>query len=156
MNFPTIRKITINDLNSIVEMERKCFDKNTAYNQRQLKYLITKANSNCLAETHQETIRGFIIVLLKRGTSVAGIETLNVDPNFRGQGVGKNLLNATETNLFTKGIEKIRLEVSVGNVAAIKLYEKSGFLKINYLKDFYYNYHFGTRDAFRMVKNLVT
>jgi len=156
MDFGVIRKITSGDLDRIIEMERKCFNKYVAYTPRQLKYLITIANSNCLAETIQETLRGFIIVLYKKGTVVAGIETLNVDPMFQGNGIGKKLLKAAEEEMYPNGIKMIRLEVSAGNVSAIKLYEKSGFRKIRILKNYYYYKQCGTYDAYRMIKELTT
>ena len=151
-----IRRISTKDLGGIIELERKCFNKYTAYSPRQLKYLITTANSNCLVETINEKIRGFIIVLYSNGKRVAGIETLNVDPIYRRNGIGKKLLYAAEEDMYSRFIKKIRLEVSVGNISAINLYERLGFKKIALLKD-YYNYkQYQTYDAFRMVKELET
>jgi len=151
-----IRKIELNDLNRIAELEKRCFNENNSYNIKQLKYLIKNANSSCLAETNNNLIRGFIIVLYKNGTKVAGIETLNVDPSFRGNGVGRKLLAAAEEEMYHKSIIKARLEVSSGNIPAIRLYEKSGFRKTAILKNYYKYQYFGTNDAFRMVKELVT
>lgn len=156
MSSGVIRKITSGDLDRIIEMERKCFNKYVAYTPRQLKYLITMANSNCLAETIQETLRGFIIVLYKKGTVVAGIETLNVDPIFQGNGIGKKLIEAAEEAMYPNGVNKIRLEVSVGNVSAVKLYEISGFRKIKMLKNYYHYKQYGSYDAYRMIKELTT
>jgi len=156
MNNEVIRKITTKDLNSIIDLERKCFNKYIAYTPRQLKYLITIANSSCLVETINEKIRGFIIVLYCNGKRVAGVETLNVDPLYRRNGVGKKLLNAAEEEMYSRFIKKIRLEVSIGNISAINLYERLGFKKIALLKE-YYNYkQYKTYDAFRMVKELET
>jgi len=156
MQTGSIRKITINDLDSIVGLERKCFNMLIAYTPRQLKYLITVANSNCLAETINEKLRGFIIVLYRTGTNVAGIETLNVDPIVQGNGIGKKLLKAAEEDMYPRFIKKIRLEVSVGNTSAIKLYEKFGFTKIGFLKNYYKFKQYKSNDAFRMVKKLET
>ena len=156
MDFGVIRKITSGDLDKIIELEKKCFNRYVAYNPRQLKYLITMANSNCLAETIQETLRGFVIVLYKKGTVVAGIETLNVDPIFQGNGIGKKLLKAAEEDMYSNGIKNIRLEVSAGNSLAIKLYEKSGFRKIRILKNYYTYKQYGTYNAHRMIKKLTT
>ena len=156
MNYGVIRKIITDDLESIIELERKCFNKFIAYTPRQLKYLITYANSNCLAEFINEKLRGFIIVLYNDCTNVAGIETLNVDPLFQGNGIGKKLLKAAEEDMYSRFIKKIRLEVSVGNYSAIKLYEKLGFRIVALLKD-YYNYkQYKSYDALRMVKELET
>ena len=105
---------------------------------------------------NNELIRGFIIVLYKNGSGVAGIETLNVDPIFRGNGIGRKLLIAAEKEMFTRAIRSLRLEVSTGNIPAIALYEKSGFRKTSILKNYYKNQNFGTNDAFRMTKELTT
>jgi ribosomal-protein-alanine N-acetyltransferase len=152
----SIRKITINDLDSIVELERKCFNRFIAYTPKQLKYLITIANSNCLAEIINEKLRGFIIVLYNRRSKVAGIETLNVDPLFQGNGIGKKLIKAGEEDMYPMYIKKIRLEVSVGNISAIKLYERLSFIKIALLKEYYTYKQYSSYDAFRMVKEIET
>ena len=156
MDFGIIRSITLCDLDKIVELERKCFNEYIAYTPKQLKYLITRAHSISLAEIKYDVLRGFIIVLYKNGSSVAGIETLNVDPMFQGNGIGKKLLSAAEVEIYSKGLDRIRLEVSIGNISAIKLYERSGFRKTAILKDYYLNKQYGSRDAFKMVKELTT
>jgi len=156
MDLGVVRRITVDDLDNIIELERKCFNKYIAYTPKQLKYLITVANSNCLAEIKHQKLRGFIIVLYNKNSQVAGIETLNVDPKFQGNGIGKKLLQAAEEDMYPKYIKKIRLEVSVGNNTAVNLYERLGFRKIALLKN-YYNYkQYRTYDAFRMVKELET
>lgn len=156
MDIGEIRRITIGDLSRLIELELKCFNQYIAYTPKQLNYLVTRANSNCLAETISGLIRGFIIVLYKNRTKVAGIETLNVDPLFQGKGIGKKLLYAAERDMFNRGIERIRLEVSVGNTSAIKLYEKSGFRINKLLKNFYYYKHYNSHDAFQMIKDITT
>ena len=156
MDSGNIRKIELNDLSRIIDLERKCFSKKNAYNTKQLRYLIVNANSNCLAEIANNIIRGFIIVTYKNGSGIAGIETLNVDPLYRGMGIGKKLLIFSEEEMYFRLIRKIRLEVSINNTPAINLYEKSGFRKISILKNYYKNEYYGTKDAFRMVKELTT
>jgi len=99
-------------------------------------------------------LRGLIIVLYRRGTTVAGIETLNVDPMFQGKGIAKRLLIAAEEEMHPRGIKKIRLEVATTNHPALNLYEKMGYKKILFLKNYYQLEHNGTRHAFRMIKEL--
>lgn len=151
-----IRELEIQDLDRVLELEKICFNENIAYNYKQLKYLIENANSYCLAELNNQYIRGFIIVLYKNGSKVAGIETLNVDPIFRGTGIGKKLLMAAEKDMYSRFIRRIRLEVSTGNTPALNLYKKSGFRITEILKDYYKHQCFGTTDAFRMVKEITT
>jgi len=155
-DFGLIRTATLSDLPHVVDLEKRCFDEKIAYNPNQLKYLITRANSNCLIEENEEILRGFIVVLYKRGTGVAGIETLSVDPYHRGKGIAKRLLNFAEEDVSNRGIKKLRLEVSMGNISALNLYYKSGFRVKSILKNYYINEHYGTHDAYRMVKDLTT
>lgn len=48
-------------------------------------------------------------------------------PEFRGQGLGRRLLEATLTRAYDIGIERVELQVFESNTAAIRLYEKIGF-----------------------------
>ena len=155
MQYTTRIRIAIpDDFERIVELENLCFPKEHAYTRRQLYYLLIKANSTVLVETTGAFVRGFLIILYRRGTTVAGIETINVDPTHRKKGIGLRLLSVAEEHLRKKGIHKIRLEVSIANNAAIKLYEHTGFQKIMLLKKYYHYDHEGSRDAYRMVKEL--
>ena len=156
LDLGVIRKATQIDLPKIIKLEESCFENEIAYSSKQLKYLVTRANSNSLVETYENEIRGFLVVLYKKGTSVAGIETISVDYQYRGKGIAKKLLFSSEEDMFTKGIKKIRLEVSMGNTSAINLYQKTGYRIKSILKDYYYFEHFGTHDAYRMVKELTT
>ena len=78
-----IRKATANDIDAIVEIEKKCFSPPTAYSKPQLTYLILKAKSNCLVETTLGVLRGFIIVLYRKSSLVGAIETIDVDHSCR-------------------------------------------------------------------------
>jgi ribosomal protein S18 acetylase RimI-like enzyme len=149
-----VRRSSLHDFKRIIELEYLCFPGDLAYSKRQLRYLLTKANSTVLVETNNKVIRGFIIVLYRKGTKVAGIETINVDPQYRKKGVALRLLNAAEAGMRKKGIKKIRLEVSTTNHAAIILYGNAGFQKKSILKNYYSYDHEGSCDALRMIKEL--
>jgi ribosomal protein S18 acetylase RimI-like enzyme len=149
-----VRTALPHDFERIVKLELACFEGDLAYSRRQLQYLVFSAKSTTLVEESEGIIRGFIIVLYRRGSSVAGIETVNVDPMFRKQGVGRRLLAAAEDDIRRNGGRRIRLEVSVTNRAAIALYESAGFHAIGVLKDYYHFLHGDSRDAVRMAKKL--
>jgi ribosomal protein S18 acetylase RimI-like enzyme len=151
---PDMRTASPHDFERIMELERACFEGDLAYSRRQLHYLVFAANSTTLVEGFKGVIRGFVIVLYRAGSSVAGIETVNVDPVFRKLGVGSRLLAAAEEDIRRKGARTIRLEVSITNHAAISLYERAGFHRIGVLKNYYHFLHDSSRDAVRMVKEL--
>ena len=85
---------------------------------------------------------------------MAAIETLDVDPRFQSQGIGLRLLKASEEEVIASGIKSIRLEVSINNLPALRLYEKAGYQITAFLPNFYLNQHNETRHAYRMVKRL--
>jgi ribosomal protein S18 acetylase RimI-like enzyme len=63
-----------------------------------------------------------------------------VNPDYRGQKVGENLMRMTVDTAFkTEGIEQLELAVVADNSSAIRLYEKIGFETYgeqkNYFKD---------------------
>ena len=58
---------------------------------------------------------------------VINIHDFMVRPEFRGQGIGKGLLNEIERIALEKGCCKITLEVQENNVAARRLYGNFGF-----------------------------
>ncbi len=133
-----VRTATIHDLNSIVGLENKCFDDTCRYSRRQLKYLLEQAHGFSLVELVGDTVRGFIIVLLRHGTTIASIETLNVDPTQRRKGIARRLLAEAESLVhLSNDIHRIKLEVSVNNSSAIRLYEAAGYKKTSILKGYY-------------------
>ena len=149
-----IRKAEAGDVDAIAEMEKENFPGLTAYPKRQLAYLVLKANSTALVETETGALRGFIIVLYRKNSRVAGVETVNVGRCFARQGIGRRLLAAAEDDMKRRGMKFSQLEVSQGNESAISLYRRAGYVSKQKLPCFYRFEHYGTRDAVRMIKTL--
>ena len=80
-------------------------------------------------------ILGFIT--LERKDSVYSIGLLGVAQNQRGKGIGKALVNQCIYETQKCGIEKLLVVTQGENQAAISLYEKQKFERINYT----YIYH---------------
>jgi ribosomal-protein-alanine N-acetyltransferase len=151
---PLIRKATAEDIGAIVEIEKRCFPGAIAYPKAQLAYLISKANSTSLVETTGIVMRGFVIVLYREGSRIGCIETIDVDLPHQNQGVGSRLLAAAEAHMKNLGKKYSQLEVSVGNNAAISMYQKAGYTIKQQLLGFYKYKHCGSHDAVRMIKAL--
>lgn len=62
------------------------------------------------------------------------IHTIGVDPDYQGQGIGRQLLARL---LEFAGAGDIFLEVRTDNVAAIALYESEGFSRVGVRKRYY-------------------
>ena len=67
------------------------------------------------------------------------ILTFGVIPEKRHQGEGIRLINQMLEYAQKNGISKIFLDVAENNVPAIRLYEKTGFQKVNVRKGYYEN-----------------
>lgn len=55
------------------------------------------------------------------------VRTLVVHPDFMDQGIASRLMDFSKEYAYEQKIKSIRLDVSVNNTAAIKLYEKHGY-----------------------------
>ena len=58
------------------------------------------------------------------------IKRMYVDPNARGRGVGRTLIEALESSLLVNGIDVARLETGVRQPEALALYERCGYVRI--------------------------
>lgn len=149
-----MREANQNDIETLAEIEKRSFPDLTAYSKRQLAYLILKASSTTLVEIDNNILCGFIIVLYRKASCVGRIETIDVDPGCRKKGIASRLLMAAEEEMKRRGMKFAQLEVSEGNIRALKLYHKAGYLFKERLVNFYRFEHYGTCDAVRMVKCL--
>lgn len=65
------------------------------------------------------------------------IARIAVDPAVRRKGTAASLLAALKDICLERGIRKILLDVRQSNKAAIRLYEKAGFIRDGVRKNFY-------------------
>ena len=55
------------------------------------------------------------------------VENLYVRPDYRGDGIGSELLEAAEKQLFDAGVDRVRLEVLAANEDARRFYARHGY-----------------------------
>ena len=85
-------------------------------------------NATWIAEEDGQ-LAGFAIVDLKAGSDrrAAYIQTIEVLPERRGQGIGDELLRRVESSARESAAKAIWLHVATDNSAAIRLYEAHGY-----------------------------
>jgi len=86
-----------------------------------------------------DPLEGFIIMRI--ADDQAEILTIATSPERRGNGLAYDLLNESETRLMAKGVTLLFLEVAEDNMAAIALYQKSGFEPIGKRPAYYRRAH---------------
>ena len=65
-----------------------------------------------------------------QGEYVAEVRKMYVDPDQRGHGLGRRILNHLEQDAAGRGARKMLLETGALNVSAIRLYTAAGYLPI--------------------------
>lgn len=81
-------------------------------------------------------IVGFLIGEVEDGRG--HVATVDVDPKYRGKGIGATLMNAAEEEYKKRGLNEMRLEVHVDNPAQV-LYFKLGYRVIGVRQHYYSN-----------------
>ena len=144
----------LNHIDTIFEIEKKCFPGTNGYSKNQLLYLISHTNSICLIEKIGKIVRAFLIINYKKNCLLGRIITIDVDPLFQNQGIGLRLLERGEATMKQRGMRWSQLEVSETNKFAIALYKKTGYIFKEKIENYYESMQQGTGDAIRMIKSL--
>lgn len=88
-------------------------------------------NKNIVFVVAQDGVRvagmGTLYIIQKIGKRVGHIEDMVVDENYRGQGVGKKLMQGLIAAAKSRKISRLELTSGPDRIAANKLYVKSGF-----------------------------
>ena len=145
----TYRLATKEDLNALVDLENACFQTDKL-SPRSMKRWIQSEHAVLLLAEENSLVIAYGLVWCHRGTRLARLYSLAVNPSMRGKGLARELLAQLEVHASKKGRLYMRLEVSKSNQAAITLYEQSGYRIFGEYSD-YYDDHM---DALRMQKQI--
>jgi ribosomal protein S18 acetylase RimI-like enzyme len=140
------------DLDAIARIEQVSFvHAGERFGERRVRYLIDSPRVIVRIAELDEKVSGWICGLaVARSPQPWGrIYALAVDPAARGKKIGPQLLGEMIELLRQQGAKSIFLEVRPDNHAAIRLYEKSGFVPWRELE----HYYGPGRPALRMVLN---
>ncbi|UCD92855.1 MAG: GNAT family N-acetyltransferase [Methanobacteriota archaeon] len=142
-----IRKATSEDMPILLEMERRCFA-DRAYTGEQIRWFLNSENSATFISFRENRVAGSMMLSLRgrRGKVVS----VGVMPEWRGKGIGKELMVCAEEWFSTSGVREVDLEVNVNNHEATIMYSSLGYRKVRILKKYYQ----GREDAYLMRKKL--
>ena len=138
----TIQRATINDLETLYQIERECFTIE-AFSKEHISYLLQNPNTVSLVAQTNSEIAGFIIGLIHhQDKMITGrVYTIDVALKHRRKGVGLKLLNELERVFVKRGVKICYLEARVNNLAARELYRKHGYVEVEKLKKYYRGIH---------------
>lgn len=138
------------DFDRLVEIENMAFT-GDRLSRRSLRRFLDGQSSFTLVVEGGGRPLGYALVLLRRGSGIARLYSLAVDPSRRGEGLGKQLLAAAEGAAAARGLARMRLEVRADNAGAIALYRIAGYREIGRRSAYYED----GGEALRMEKSLV-
>ncbi|MEJ2766916.1 GNAT family N-acetyltransferase/peptidase C39 family protein [Photobacterium sp. MCCC 1A19761] len=144
-----VRTAQLNDLDSLNTLEAQLFD-GDRISPRQMRRFIKSPQSVLFLAEEEGRTAGYGLVLFHRGTQLARLYSLAVDPDFRGRRLAQQLLAACETAALENGFNTLRLEVRHDNLPARNLYEKCGYSPLKVL----IHYYDDLADGIRMQKRL--
>jgi len=120
------------DFAALYAIEEVCFQPPHRFSRAYMRQLIQQPDAATWIAAREQSIRGFGIVewIREASQTIAYIQTLEVSPEMRRQGIGVELLRRMENSACEAGASSIWLHVDAENVGAIRIYEKHGFTPI--------------------------
>lgn len=147
-----IRNAEPSDVAALVRIENRSF-LTDRFSPRTFRYLLSKANAVTLVDCDDDdctTVRAYATLLFSRGTSLARLYSIAVDPEHKGRGLGWSLLNAAQQAALDRDAVYMRLEVRADDPTTQALYARAGFRKFGVQSHYYGD----NADAIRMEKSL--
>src|SRR5690606_2738006 len=83
--------------------------------ERQFRHPLLRGKGRLRVAVAGARLRAYAVVMFRRGSTVARLYSISVDPAARGQGLGARLLADAERGARARGCDRLRLEVRVHN-----------------------------------------
>jgi ribosomal-protein-alanine N-acetyltransferase len=135
----TIRPMKLEDIQTVRQIDVWSF--NLPWPERSYRFELTEnpASRSWVAEVKdkdgQKQVAGMLVMW--QIIDEAHIGTLATDPEFRRQGIARRMLAYALLEAARQGIQKVFLEVRLGNTAAQALYKNFGF-EVSSIRRHYY------------------
>ncbi|WP_333609585.1 GNAT family N-acetyltransferase/peptidase C39 family protein [Arsukibacterium sp.] len=145
-----LRAAVLADVSALLLIEQQCFSSDRL-SVRSFRRFITEKRSDLTVLEIAGKLAGYFLLIYRRGTSLARLYSIAVDPAFRQRGLAEKLLLAAEQQAADRRCALLRLEVRKDNVPAIKLYQKLQYHEFAVKHDFYEDHS----DAICMQKQVI-
>ena len=128
-----IRKMTMDDLDTVVEIEKECFS--VPWSKQGFMDALQKTDAYYIVAVTDDRVVGYCGAY--GVCDEADINQVAVTGNYRRSGIGERMVRQLLDGLKERGYLYTPLEVRKSNTAAIALYEKLGFVSEGIRKNFY-------------------
>ena len=124
-----------NHVAQIAELERLCFS--APWSENAVRGELTNPLSLWVVAVDGQKVAGYVGSQSVMGE--ADMMNLAVAPEFRRNGIGRQLVERLITQLRNNGVSSLTLEVRASNDAARNLYENLGFAQVGRRPNYYSN-----------------
>lgn len=131
-----VRRASISDLDALVAVEQRSFYTDRMRRAQYRRHLVSETALVLIACTEQQLL-GSAVLFFRKGSLAARLYSLATEPDARGRGVGRALLDAAIDAARDRGCHVLRLEVRTDNPAAIALYERAEFSRTGRYRKYY-------------------
>ena len=127
------------DFEALYAIEETCFQPPFRFGRRYMRSLVDDSNSATWVAEEDGRMAGFAIVdwHTEKASLIAYIQTIEVTPEQRGRGLGRELLGRVEASAREAGAVSIWLHVDEQNSLALRLYEAHGYACAGRQQDYY-------------------
>lgn len=138
MNKTHIQPASQADLEDLLVIEQSSFGYDVI-TRRQMRYLLGSKTAVVVKAVLRDTIVGYMVMLLRRNSSIVRIYSLAVAAEERRLGFGRIMLEYAEEYCRENGFERIHLELHIKNRSGLVFYLATGYSlcgrKENYYTD---------------------
>ena len=121
---PTLRTARAADL-PILQVLESLFP-GDRLSARQLRHHLSNPHAVMRVIETEYALAGYSLLLTRSGSQAARLYSIAVAPAFRGQGMGRQLLDDVVAQARARGCNELRLEVRQDNEPAIRFYRNAG------------------------------
>jgi N6-L-threonylcarbamoyladenine synthase len=130
-----LRALSIDDLPQVMDLERRLFQ-NEAWLEQTMAAEIASAQTHYVG-AFDGSLLGYAGLKVSGPSYSSDVQTIGVEPESQGSGIGRTLMNGLIAFAKRQGSEEVFLEVKAGNESAIALYLSLGFEQIDVRKRYY-------------------
>ncbi len=130
------RRVGLNRTDDLLALEEACFPTDRI-SRRNLRNLLRSPSAYCVGAYRAGELIGSMMILFKSNSRSARVYSLAVLAAARGMGIGRRMMAKAEREARVRGCDRMRLEVRMDNLPAIRLYEDLGFADTAVLPGYY-------------------
>ena len=136
MNDYLLRGYRKSDLDALVRLDEVCFAPQFRFTRGMMRRFAEDEKARVVIAEQREEFVGFCIAHVEP-ENAGYVVTLDVDPAHRRNGIARRLMHCAEEECRVAGCVSMALHVFTGNTAAIRFYERSGYVNAGAVENFY-------------------